>query len=158
MTMGRLPFSAAVIAAVALVVPAFALAGRELAPAARVGRWTGERTTWDSVFTVEQVSRGLTAYSQDCSKCHQPSLGGADDAPALTGGAFLGNWSGQTLGDLHYRILTSMPPDDPGIYGRQQVSDVIAYLLSVNGYPAGRIELPVEAEALQGVRIVAVSP
>ena len=156
--MGRLPFTIVVIAAAALAVPALALPGREPAPPGRWDGRSGERTTWDSVFTVEQVSRGQTAYDKDCSTCHQLSLGGADDAPALTGGAFRSNWNGQTLGDLHDRIRTSMPPDDPGIYGRQHVSDVIAYLLSVNGYPAGKVELPIEAEALQGVRIVAIMP
>jgi mono/diheme cytochrome c family protein len=110
------------------------------------------------VFTVEQASRGQTAYAQSCSKCHQPLLGGADDSPALTGASFLGSWDGQTLGELHNRIRTSMPPDDPGSYGRQHITDVIAYLLSVNGFPAGKALLPIEQEALQEVRIVAVRP
>lgn len=48
-----------------------------------------------------------------------------------------------------------MPPSDPGTYGRQQISDVLAYVLSENGFPAGRAELPVTAAALLEIRLEA---
>ncbi|PYR94394.1 MAG: class I cytochrome c, partial [Acidobacteria bacterium] len=34
--------------------------------------------------------------------------------PALTGGAFMANWDGLTVGDLFDRIRISMPADRPG--------------------------------------------
>lgn len=114
-----------------------------------------DRTTWDSVFTPEQATRGEAAYAATCSRCHQESLGGADQAPALAGGTFLSKWSGLTLGELHDRVRITMPPGEPGTYGRQHISDVLAYMLSVNGFPAGRTELPVAAEALHTIRIEA---
>ncbi len=114
-----------------------------------------DRTTWDSVFTPEQAARGQTAYAATCARCHQESLSGADESPALAGGTFLSKWSGLTLGDLHDRVRVTMPPSDPGTYGRQHISDVLAYVLSVNGFPAGRAELPVAGAALQVIRIEA---
>ena len=114
-----------------------------------------DRTTWDSVYTQEQAARGQLAYAATCSRCHQESLGGADESPALAGGTFLSKWSGLTVGDLHDRVRTTMPPSDPGTYGRQRISDVLAYVLSVNGFPAGRVELPVAAAALKEIRIEA---
>lgn len=113
---------------------------------------------WDSVFTLDQATRGQGSYNQTCARCHQPSLGGADDAPALTGSAFLGNWNGQTLADLQERIRTTMPNDDPGSYGRALITDVIAYVLSVNGFPAGAVELPAGSEALRAIRLVTGKP
>ncbi len=119
---------------------------------------TSARTTWDSVFTAEQAARGQTAYARTCSRCHQPALGGADESPPLAGGAFLSSWNGQTLGELHDRVRTSMPTDDPGIYSRQEVADVIAYVLSFNGYPAGNSELPVDDGALRAIVFSSTKP
>ena len=116
------------------------------------------RTVWDSVYTVEQAARGQTAYGQTCARCHQASLGGADESPALTGSAFLGNWNGHTLGELHERIRTTMPQDDPGTYGRQFIADVMAYVLKFNGFPAGAVELPMDTEALRAIRLEATRP
>ena len=117
-----------------------------------------ERSVWDSVYTAEQATRGQAAYNRTCARCHQPALGGADQSPALIGSAFLGNWNGLTLGAMHERIRTSMPTDDPGTYGRQHIADVMAYVLKVNGFPAGAVELPKESEALLEIRFQASKP
>src|SRR6266699_2992676 len=61
------------------------------------------------------------------------------DPSPLTGSAFLGNWNGLPLSDLQTRIRTTMPSDSVGIYDRQLVTDVIAYLLKANGFPAGQV-------------------
>jgi len=117
-----------------------------------------ERTVWDSVFTAEQAARGEASYERTCARCHQSSLGGADEAPALAGATFLGKWNGLSLGDLHDRVRTTMPPREAGIYGRQLVTDVIAYLLSANEFPAGAGELPVDDVALRGIRVLVSRP
>ena len=149
----RLTFVAMLVTpALLLALPAMALRREALAAL------PADRTTWDSVFTVEQAARGEIAYEATCAKCHQQSLSGADAAPALAGGTFLGNWNGLSIAELHDRVRQTMPPADPGKYGRQHVTDVIAYMLSVNGFPAGRAELPVEAASLQGIRILATRP
>ena len=117
-----------------------------------------ERTTWDSVYTASQASRGETAYAKTCARCHGASLGGGDESPALTGGNFLGNWNGLPLSDLQKRIKTTMPSDTVGIYDIQLVTDVIAFMLRANGYPAGAAELPKEAEPLKEIVVKAGKP
>ena len=71
--------------------------------------------------------------------------------PALTGGAFMANWDGLTLGDLFDRIRISMPADRPGSLSRQEDADVIAYILQFNQFPAGKEELPREVLALKQI-------
>ena len=113
------------------------------------------RTTWDSVYSDSQAKRGESRYGVLCARCHQAELGGADESPALTGGAFLGNWNGHPLSELQERIRTGMPPSSPGSFGLQDITDVVAYLLAYNGFPAGTTDLPVEEMALKGIVFVA---
>jgi hypothetical protein len=40
--------------------------------------------------------------------------------PPLTGGAFMANWDGLTLGDLAERIRNTMPLNAPGSLSRQK--------------------------------------
>jgi S-disulfanyl-L-cysteine oxidoreductase SoxD len=109
------------------------------------------RTVWDSVYTQAQAGRGETAYAKTCARCHGASLSGGDESPALTGGNFLGNWNGLPLSDLQKRIKTTMPSDSVGVYDIGLVTDVMAYLLKVNGFPAGQAELPKDADPLKGI-------
>ena len=51
-----------------------------------------------------------------------------------------------------------MPTDDPGTYGRQLVTDVIAYVFKVNGFPAGSSELPSAADSLKDITIQSAKP
>jgi hypothetical protein len=46
-----------------------------------------------------------------------------------------------------------MPSDSVGIYGRQLVTDVIAFVLKANGFPAGAADLPADADSLKGIVI-----
>jgi cytochrome c len=106
------------------------------------GGEAGGTSTWDGVFTTEQAQRGENVYQLSCASCHGPQLDGIDAAPALNGGAFYANWNGISLKDMAERIKISMPQNDPGSLNRQQVVDVMAYVFSRNGFPAGERELP----------------
>lgn len=109
------------------------------------------RTTWDRVFTAEQAGRGGEIYGGMCASCHGPQLEGVDAAPALNGGAFFANWNGVSVADMVDRVRISMPANAPGVMSRQQVVDVLAYVFSRNGMPAGSTELPRQATRLQGI-------
>ena len=120
---------------VALVMGAFAAsigASASSRPAAR--------TVWDSVYSANQAARGETAYAKGCARCHGAALTGGDQATPLTGPAFLGNWNGQSLIDLQQRIKTTMPSDSIGIYDAKFVTDVVAFMLKANGFPAGQAD------------------
>jgi mono/diheme cytochrome c family protein len=115
-------------------------------------------TVWDSVYSSAQAVRGESSYVKLCARCHQASLGGADQSPPLVGSAFLGNWNGLTLADLHDRIRTTMPPDSIGIADRQAVADVIAYVLKANGFPSGATDLLPDAERLKSITVQTSRP
>ena len=109
------------------------------------------RSVWDGVYTKDQAKRGGAFYLQECSNCHGQELQGADMTPALTGLAFTANWDGLTLGDLFERIRITMPADRPGSLARQEIADILAYLLIVNKFPDGETELPREVQALKQI-------
>lgn len=116
------------------------------------------RSVWEGVYTKEQVKRGEVLYAQNCSSCHGPDLSGNDEAAALSGAAFLANWDGLTIGDLSERVRVSMPPNKLGTVSRQQIVDILSYVLSVNSFPAGKTELDPKAEQLKQIRIEATKP
>jgi len=113
------------------------------------------RSLLDGVYTEEQAKRGEPLYAQNCASCHGQSLEGMDMAPGLNGGAFLSNWTGLTVGDLFERIRLTMPQDDPGKLSRQQDADIVAYILLINKFPAGKTELPRETEVLKQIKFEA---
>jgi S-disulfanyl-L-cysteine oxidoreductase SoxD len=110
------------------------------------------QSVWDGVYTEEQAKRGQLVYNKYCAACHGEQLTGGEDSPPLTGGAFLANWNGLTVGDLFERIRISMPQDRPGRLTRQQNADILSYLLSANQFPSGDVELPTETERLKQIR------
>ena len=114
------------------------------------------QSVWDGVYTEEQARRGEALYQKDCSTCHGDRLNGTGEAPALSGGGFLSNWNGLTVGDLFERIRTTMPLDVPGKLSRQQNADAIAFILKANGWPAGATDLPPDPAALKQIRILSV--
>ena len=115
-----------------------------------------ERTVWDGVYTAEQARRGATLYANNCASCHGLALTGGESAPSLTGGEFMSNWSGLTLGDLFERIRISMPADRPGTLSREQTAGILAHLLNVGEFPTGTAELSTQTEILRQIRIEAV--
>lgn len=116
------------------------------------------RSVWDGVYTAEQAKRGAALYATNCASCHGLGLTGGESAPPLTGGEFLSNWGGLTVGDLFERIRGSMPADRPGTLSRAQNADILAHLLNVGEFPAGKAELSTQTEVLKQIRIVAVKP
>lgn len=98
------------------------------------------RTTWDGVYSEDQSARGSALYATNCALCHGPTLTGAD-GPPLTGVEFASSWNGLALSELFERIRQSMPLDDPGKMTVQTKIDVLAYILSINGFPHGSAEL-----------------
>jgi alcohol dehydrogenase (cytochrome c) len=89
-------------------------------------------------FTLAQAQAGRAAYEQQCAGCHLPDLRGSGDAPALTGPDFTAKWGPQAVNELFTHIVQTMPPTNPGSLGEQDTLAVTAYLLQINGAPAGQ--------------------
>jgi mono/diheme cytochrome c family protein len=118
----------------------------------------------DGVFTAEQVRRGQAAYTGPCDRCHGFKLDGAPDdpdmlpAPPVAGPKFLRKWNGRTLAALFEYTRATMPANNPGYLSDAEVVDIVAYMLSVSGMPAGDATLEPELEALASIVIVSQSP
>jgi len=111
------------------------------------------RSVWDGVYTKEQANRGLATYGEECQKCHGEKLGGGEGGPPMAGEEFLRKWDGKTAGDLFTVTRKTMPMDDPGNLSSKEYSDLVAYILSVNDFPAGQKELDRDVTALNEIRI-----
>jgi quinoprotein glucose dehydrogenase len=113
-------------------------------------------SVWDGVYTAEQAKRGADLYANNCGSCHGLELNGGESAPPLTGGEFMSNWNGLTLGDLFERIRGSMPADRPGTLTREQTTNILAHILRVSQFPTGTADLSTRTENLKQIRIEAV--
>ena len=147
----RLKYPATILVLALIALPLCLL--RAQAPAS-----SESRSVWDGVYTEEQAKRGEPVYRKECAACHGELLTGGESAPPLTGGAFLANWNGFTMGDLFDRIRKTMPQSAPGRLTRQQDADILAFILSVNKFPAGKTELYRQSEMLKEIRFETGKP
>ena len=86
-----------------------------------------EKTINDGVFTDAQVKTGQVVYDNACKTCHNMRF--YRDT--------LKSWDSQPLIYLWETIMGTMPADNPGSLGLDEYTDVIAYILSEAGFPAG---------------------
>jgi len=127
------------------------LAMAVVATATAIGQAQTARTVRDGVYSTGQAARGGALYSQQCAACHGPALQGAS-GPPLQGDAFIGHWQDDPLSALASKIQNTMPADAPGKLTPQQSADLVAHLLSRNGFPAGAAELAGTDTAANGIR------
>jgi mono/diheme cytochrome c family protein len=113
---------------------------------------------WDGIYTEEQAARGAELYGTTCALCHGAALGGVESAPPLAGDLFSANWSGTTIADLAERIRISMPVDKPGSLSRPQLTDVVAFILKANHFPAGTNPLNPQTVTVAPIKILATKP
>ena len=104
-----------------------------LAPLALAAAWNEARSVQAGVYTAEQAERGAKAFEGTCVACHEPA--------EFSEGGYMEGWEGQKLGDLIELIRSTMPQDSPGSLSRMEYVDVAAYLLQLNGVPAGESEM-----------------
>lgn len=124
------------------VSAALFVVGLALGPGgATAGTAQASRAT-QGVYTKAQARRGNAVYQDVCVACH--SLG------RFRGADFAAKWTDKPLATL-YKAVTSMPQGEPGSLDPQDYADVVAYLLSVNDYPAGAQELAVTPEAVAAI-------
>jgi mono/diheme cytochrome c family protein len=100
------------------------------------------RTVLDGAFTVSQAERGQAEYNRYCAGCHGTALDGGGAAPQLHNAPFLSNWREDYVSSLYQQIHDRMPPSRAaqGIKDEQYI-DIVAYILLMNGFPAGASEL-----------------
>ena len=113
----------------------------------------------DGIYTDAQAMRGQKVFTENCETCHGAKLMGTDSGgPPLSGDDFINGWKEMSAGALLNKISMDMPSNAPGTLTPEQYADVMAYVLSVNKYPAGMTELPKDADALKTVKMAAPKP
>lgn len=123
------------------------------ATVAMAAETVSSRSAWDGVYSQGQSDRGKKAYNSQCARCHGETLGGGEDSPALVDQDFLKNWNGKSVGRLVEYTREEMPSDGPGKLSRKQCTDIIAFLLGANGFPAGERELEPDVELMNQIQI-----
>lgn len=117
-----------------------------------------KRTVWDGVYTAPQAERGRSAYMQSCASCHADDLRGKGTAPSLVEESFAFLWADMTVGDLFERTRMLMPSDRPGSLPPATYADIITFVMSKNGFPAGSTELGADVAALKQIVITEKRP
>ncbi|MCG8415339.1 MAG: cytochrome c [Pseudomonadales bacterium] len=90
-----------------------------------------DKTVSDGVFTAEQAAAGQAVYDAQCKTCHNMRF--YRDT--------LRSWNNQPLLYLWESIMGTMPADNPGSLMFEEYTDVIAYILHEQGFPAGDTKL-----------------
>jgi mono/diheme cytochrome c family protein len=85
----------------------------------------------DGVYTSDQAAAGAELYALNCAHCHEPEFYRNS----------LISWQGMTVLDYWYRILGNMPADNPKSLSNDEYLDIVAWVLSISGYPAGATPL-----------------
>lgn len=89
--------------------------------------------TLSGIYTAEQALRGRQAYEEICSECHQTEEWQED--------LFRARWNGESVYRFWNYIYERMPNGAPPYsLPRETVSDAVAYILQLNGVPAGNEE------------------
>ena len=109
------------------------------------GRTGGPPQPPAGAYTEEQAKKGQATYEALCLECHI-------NTPHY-GEPFAANWNGRTAYDLFATTSTTMPQSDPGSLSAEDYVAIVAYMLKINGYPAGKQPLLADSAALQRVKI-----
>jgi mono/diheme cytochrome c family protein len=133
---------------------AFGLAALLVVVAASGGR-TATTPKAAVSFTSAQAVSGSREYEAHCAACHGSALeGGA--GPALTGSTLntLAKNTHLTVGDMFSFLAQQMPLNEPASLKHSEYADIMAYVLSQNGYKAGSEKLTYQAALKSSVPIV----
>jgi len=121
--------------------------------AAAAAAATVSHSVWDGVYSEEQAARGKKAFLAQCARCHGETLLGGEETRPLVDQDFLGRWNDRPVGLLVEITRLTMPSDGPGRLSRRQSTDLVAYLLSENGFPAGESDLKPTLKLLNQIQI-----
>ena len=103
-------------------------------------------STTTGVYLETQAKAGQEIFEATC-------LGGCHNMASHRGAAFKNHWDGRPLWDIFKLINEEMPKDDPGSLSVTDTANLVAYILKLNGQPAGKEELSTEPAALKKIKI-----
>jgi S-disulfanyl-L-cysteine oxidoreductase SoxD len=110
------------------------------------------KTVWDGVYTEQQAVRGAASFASSCARCHSSEPNGGEEGRRLAGEPFWQSHRESTVDHLLDYVSKSMPNGAPGTLSASTYADLVAFILSRNGLPAGSSELT--RESAVGVKII----
>lgn len=93
-----------------------------------------------ALFTQQQAKIGHMTFETHCSMCHGKKLQGIS-APTLVGQDFASAGNNYTVAAIFGELSQQMPAGDPGSLSHKDYTDIMAFILNKNGYPAGKTPL-----------------
>ena len=127
-----------------------------LSAAAAASATTSGRTL-PALFTDHEAVQGRIVFEQHCATCHGENLRGKI-GPAVIG-PHIGSTADHTTVSIMFNVIVAeMPADDPASLTHQEYTDVMAYVLQRNGYPAGGHPLDFTAAETSNVPLISQVP
>ena len=147
MTTGRRPPFARIVLATAIGALAASYASADIGQPAAV-------MIKPISFDDAQVRHGRELYDGRCAACHGADLSGTASRP-LKGRTFMGRWGGggSSLGALFKFIRDTMPPGGAGSLSPDEISALMALVLSENGLKPNEEVLSSDYRTLQTLRL-----
>lgn len=107
-------------------------------------------TTNNGVYTKVQADAAKKQFDTLCAGCHPFSVAAKkkpNDLP-LGGDPFFESWQGRSLSEMITLIALTMPNDGSATLTDAEATNLVAYILQQNGYPAGSKPLIKETAAV----------
>ena len=146
--MKRFAASLLIVAAIFIGFTIASVGGQQAQPAA------------GGVFTAAQAQAGDRRRTRsNVPAATAQDFRGVGRRASRRGPDFRAKWGPRAVNELFTYLVQTMPPTNPGALGEQGTLDVTAYLLQINGAPAGqqpltpRVETPISA-LLTGRRLL----
>lgn len=114
---------------------------------------TEERTLYDGIYTSEQATKGRALYAQYCVSCHGNRGRGSPGSPGIVARVLNDKYADMPLSVYYDLMSQTMPKGQEGVLTDEQYADVLAFVLSLHGAPAGDSVLPADFDALDTIII-----
>lgn len=98
-------------------------------------------------FTAAQAAAGKVAYNSNCAVCHGNTGTNGTMGTPLAGEYFKKTWSSRSVRALVDKSRKTMPPSAPNSLPGDTYESIVAYILELNGVPAGSAPLAKGDEA-----------
>jgi len=83
------------------------------------------------IYSESQAESGVDLYNTYCAHCHLPRFYTNIDV----------TWNDMRVLDFYYKMSGSMPADNPRTLGQAQYLKLVAWVLTINGYPSGNTSM-----------------
>jgi cytochrome c5 len=143
--MPQISISAAIVSTVVFLTATFGPHDAARRPAGAESPRHALTVQDSALFTEEQATAGAATFGKICAECHEK----AD----ITKPDFRSKWNGRTLFELFELVRTTMPDSNPGGLTREEYAGALAYILKVNGLPAGTTAVMPDSAAMSNVKL-----